>query len=192
MTAAIQKSSSSTARGPDGLCSLHLKYLGPAGIVYLTDVFNLSIKDNVIPAVWKAALDVPVLKPEKPADQGASYRPISLVSPVVKILERLMLSALNNAFPLRSSHHGFTPDHSMIIALLPIVSQISEGFNQPEPASRTVVVAINLSKAFDTVAITLLIEKISNLNLNHNYVRWLSIYLRWQPAFTKGLAQSLG
>jgi hypothetical protein len=62
------------------------------------------------------------------------------------------------------------------------VSQISEGFNQPKPASRTVVVTIDLSKVFDMVDITLLTEQISNSNLNHNYVRCLSTYLRGRSA----------
>jgi hypothetical protein len=98
-TAAIQKSSSLMATGPDRLCSLHLKHHGPDGIAYLTDVFNLSVKDNVIPAVWKAALVVPVRKPGKPADQGASYRPIYLISPVVKILEKAYAPCPYKCFP---------------------------------------------------------------------------------------------
>jgi hypothetical protein len=91
ITEAIQKSSNSTATGPDGLCSLHLKHLGQSGIAFLTDIFNLSVKDSVIPAIWKKVLVLPGLKPGKPADQGSSYRPISLISPVVKIFERLLL-----------------------------------------------------------------------------------------------------
>jgi hypothetical protein len=38
-------------------------------------------------------------------------------------------------------------------------------------------VAIDLSKTFDMVDITLLTEQISNSSLHHNYVRWLSTYL---------------
>jgi hypothetical protein len=70
---AIRKSSCSTATGPDGLTTLHLKHLGPAGIGYLTDPFNLSVKDAVVPAIWKLALVLPILKPGKPADQGTLY-----------------------------------------------------------------------------------------------------------------------
>jgi hypothetical protein len=48
---AINHASSSTAKGPDGLTSIHLKHLGPAGIAYLTAVYNLSVRDAVIPAI---------------------------------------------------------------------------------------------------------------------------------------------
>jgi hypothetical protein len=40
---AIMKSLNSAAAGPDGLTSLHLKYLGPKGIAYLNYLFNLSL-----------------------------------------------------------------------------------------------------------------------------------------------------
>jgi hypothetical protein len=47
VTEALQKSSYSTATGPDGLCSLHLKHLSQSAISYLTDAFILSVKDSV-------------------------------------------------------------------------------------------------------------------------------------------------
>ena len=179
---ALRLSSNSTATGPDGLCSLHLKHLGQSGIVFLTDLFNLSVRGGVIPAIWKKALVLPVLKPGKPADQGTSYRPISLISPVVKILERLLLPSLTSAFVLSPTQHGFRPFRSTTTALLPIISKVSEGFNQSKPAARTVVVAIDLSKAFDTVDLTLLIQQIAKSSLHHNLVRWLSTYLRGRSA----------
>jgi hypothetical protein len=48
----IEKSSSSTAEGPDGLTSLHLKFLGPIGINFLTKIYNLSIANADIPVVF--------------------------------------------------------------------------------------------------------------------------------------------
>jgi hypothetical protein len=75
------------ATGPDGLTLFHLKYLGTAGIGYLTDLFNFLVKVAVVPAIGKAALILPILKPGMPADQGTSYRPISLLCPAIKISE---------------------------------------------------------------------------------------------------------
>jgi hypothetical protein len=91
---AIKKASSSTATGPDGLTSVHLKHLGPAGLAFLMAIFNLSVKEATVPAIWKSALVLPILKPSKPPGVGSSYRPISLVSLVIKILERLLLPTI--------------------------------------------------------------------------------------------------
>jgi hypothetical protein len=161
---------------------LHLKHLGPVGLGYLTDLFNLSVKDAVILAIWKVALILLVPKPEKPTDQGSSFKPISLLSPAIKILERLLLSAVTSFLQAAPSQHGFRQNRSTTMALLLLCNLISEGFNRNKPAARSVFVAIDISKAFNTVDITLLLEQIASSSLHHNYVRWLSAYLRGRKA----------
>jgi hypothetical protein len=47
---------------------------------------------------------------------------------------------------------------------------------------RTVIVAVDISKAFDTVDTMLLLEQISSTDLHHNLVRWLASYLRVRSA----------
>jgi hypothetical protein len=76
---AIRASKNSSAVGPDGLTAIHLKHLGHFALTYLTELFNLSIRHADIPAMWKAAIIVPILKPDKSADQNLSYRPILLL-----------------------------------------------------------------------------------------------------------------
>ena len=85
---AIRLSGNSRAVGPDGLTIHHLKHLGPLGIQYLTLLFNLSYQHANIPPIWKSATIVPVLKPGKPSGSGPGYRPISLLCPSAKVLER--------------------------------------------------------------------------------------------------------
>ena len=86
---AIRLGGNSRAAGPDGLTILHLKHLGPIGTAYLTNLFNLSYNHANIPSIWKTASIIPLLKPGKPAGLSTSYRPISLLCPVVNVLERL-------------------------------------------------------------------------------------------------------
>ena len=74
---AIRFSSNSTAPGADGLTIHQLKHLGPLGTQYLTNLFNLSYSKANLPAIWKQAIILPILKPGKLKDQGPSYRPIS-------------------------------------------------------------------------------------------------------------------
>ena len=69
---AIRHSKNLTAAGPNGLTILHLKHLGPVAIRFLTHLFYLSVRGAELPAIWKAAHVVPVLKPGKVADQAAS------------------------------------------------------------------------------------------------------------------------
>jgi hypothetical protein len=178
---AIMKSSNSTAAGPDGLTSLHLKYLGPKGIPYLTDHLNLSLAHADLPAVWKKANIVPIPKPGKPINQSSGYRSISLLSPVVKVLERLLLPFVLQSLPSSPTQHGYKVMHSTITALLPLVTKVAIGFNEKKPASRTATVSLDISKAFDAVNHDLLLDKISNTPLHSDIVCWIAAYLQGLP-----------
>ena len=176
--AAIKASKNSTAAGPTGSTMLHLKHLGPLGIRYLTHLNNLSVQNADIPSIWKSALIVPILKPGKPADKASSYRPISLLCPEVKVLERMNLGVLRSSLPPASSQHGFRSQHSTVSALLPLANQVADGFNESKPARRTGLLCVDLSKAFDVVTHHKLVEKIGRTDLHPNLKRWLVAYLR--------------
>jgi hypothetical protein len=122
------------------------------------------------------------LKPGKSPELGTSYRPVSLLCPSAKVLERLLLPYLTESLSTQPTQHGFKPNHSTVTALLPLVVTTAEGFNEKQPPARTTAVAIDLSKAFDCVPHDLLLSKISNTSLHHNIVRWLISYLRGRTA----------
>ena len=175
---AIKASKSSPAAGPNGLTMLHMKHLGPLGIRYATHLFNLSVQAADIPAIWKSAHVIPVLKPGKSPDQGNSYRPISLLCPEVKVLERLNLPILKAALSTSPTQHGFKSRHSVVSSLLPLTTNIARGFNAPKPAFRTGLLCVDLSKAFDVVDHHRLLKKIGLSDLHSNMKRWLVAYLR--------------
>ena len=179
---AIRGSGTSTACGPDGLNILHLRNLGDSGITFLCTLYNLSLSRCDIPACWKLAIIVAILKAGKPASLGSSYRPISLLSPAAKVLERLLLPHITTAFPLSPSQHGFRPRRSTTTALLPLSHAVATGFNRRKPPSRSIALAIDFSKAFDSIPHNLLISRITQSTLHPNIKRWLSAYLRGRAA----------
>ena len=144
----------------------------------MTRLFNLSVQNADIPAIWRSANIIPVPKPGKPQDQGGSYRPISLLCPEIKILERLHLPSLSSSLIPNSTQHGFRPNQSTVTALFPLVTSVARGFNAPKPAERTGLLSIDLSKAFDIVERDRLVEKVDATNLHPNLKRWLAAYLR--------------
>jgi hypothetical protein len=117
---------------------------------------------------------VPIPKPGKPVNDSLSFRPISLLSPVIKVLEKLILPYLRESLPCASSQQAYRPFHSTTTALLPIATKIAIGFNQP--ACRTAMVNLDIYKAFDVVSHDLL-EMISDSALHSNLVRWLKTYI---------------
>ena len=122
----------------------------------LTALFNLSVTNCQIPAIWKSSLFIPIPMPGKDTSQGSSYRPISLFCPAAKFLETLTLSTINKYLLPAPDKHGFRQELWTTSALLQLTTDIAMGFNQRNPHDRTVCVALDLSAAFDTVFLTLL------------------------------------
>ena len=175
---AIKRCKPSKAIGPDGISSLHVKHLGPYGIRYLTQIFNLSVRKCKIPSIWKSSIIVPLLKPGKPANDSKSYRPVSLLCPAIKILERLLLPILTEQLSIPDHQHGFRKLHSTVTALHDLNHDIAGGFNEKKPPHRTVLLQIDLSKAFDMVNHDKLISDVLDTALPSALKRWFVCYLR--------------
>ena len=182
---AIKKSKSSKAMGPDNISPIMLKHLGSHGIRYLTNLLNCCINKSIIPPVWKTARIIPLLKPGKPQDEGPSYRPISLLSPAAKLLEGLVLAPLQESANLAEHQHGFRKGRSTTTALHDIVSHIKAGLNREKPVKRTVMVAVDLSRAFDTVDHDILLTDIAKINLNTKIKRFMVAYLRGRQSYVE-------
>ena len=182
VAAAVRAAGQSTALGPDGLNIHHLRHLGPVGIEYLTALYNLSISCADLPAIWKKAIIIPIPKAGKPASSSTSYRPISILSPAIKVLERLLLPLITPHLPLAPHQHGFRPARSTTSALLPLTQSIAAGFNLRKPPQRTVALAVDFSKAFDTVPHLSLLQQLAATSLPANLMRWLASYLRGRSA----------
>ena len=142
----IRRTKNSKAAGPNQITSLHLKHLGPRGLAFLTRLFNLSVRDACIPVIWRSANIVPILKPGKPADEGTSYRPVSLLCPEFKVLERPILPELSASLLPNENQHGFRAGYSTVTALIPLATEVVRGFNQRKPAARTGLLCIDISK----------------------------------------------
>ena len=85
-TTAIKQLKNNNSKGPDGINIRHLKHLGPRALDILTKLFNMSLNSNIIPQIWKKAKIIAILKPHKDPHKGQSYRSISLLSPIAKLL----------------------------------------------------------------------------------------------------------
>ena len=119
---AIRSMGSTKAIGVDGLpCSFWKQFcdeLAP----FVTLMINSSIKTGTYPALFKDAIVVPVFKGgRKDREDPASYRPISVLPALSKVLEAVVLEQFldfldeNNLLP--PAQHGFRERHSTVTAL---------------------------------------------------------------------------
>ena len=162
---AIKQVKHKNSQSPDKLNIRHLKDIGPLGLEFLTSMFKTALNKNIIPYTsWKLANIVPIPKPNKDTNKSTSYRPISLLSVIAKTLEKSLLSYITANIPNTSMHHGYKSQHSTVTALHRLNNTVAKGFNQMAPPARTITVALDMSKAFDTINIHTLIRKLLQTN----------------------------
>src|SRR2546425_768518 len=133
----------------------------------------------------KLAKIIPIPKPNKDPCAGTSYRPISLLSSIAKTLEKVLLPYLTNNIPQIKNQHGFKTLHSTNTALHQLTNQITQGFNKKQPPLRTIVVSLDLSKAFDTVNIHSLINKLHQTTVSNTIIKFLANYIKGRKCFTQ-------
>ena len=184
ITSAIKGSKNNNSTGPDNINIRHLKNLGPRALEYIKAMFNIAINRNIIPHMWKLAKIIPIPKPGKDPNQGTSYRPISLLSPIAKLLEKILLTEIKHNLPAVHHQHGFKEKHSTTTALQLIYNHISTGFNKRKPPDRTIAVALDMSKAFDTVNLHRLINKIRYQPIQPKITKFIANYLKGRKGFT--------
>ena len=66
------------------------KAIGTGFHKVLARTFTVSLKLGFIPYVWKVAVLCMLIKPDKPPSQTISYRPIGLLSAIMKLFERVI------------------------------------------------------------------------------------------------------
>ena len=79
------------APGIDNVYNIILrKAIGTGFYKVLARAFTISLKLGFIPHVWKIVVLCMLIKPDKPPSQTTSYRPISLLSAIMKLFERVI------------------------------------------------------------------------------------------------------
>ena len=169
----------------DGISNKLLKAISPSIKIPLSHLINLSLEHNYIPDEWKKAKVIPLYKSGDINDPG-NYRPISLLSTLSKVLEKIVEQQLrrylyNNGI-LYPKQYGFRPGHNCEQLLLNLQSYIFHARNASESA---VALFIDLKKAFDTCDHSILLHKLELYNIDSS---WFKEYLctRTQSVYIKG------
>ena len=89
----LEKLHPGKAAGPDGVSPRVLKACAPQLCGVLQLIFNLSLRLQKVPVLWKTSCLVPVPKTPRPSS-FKDYRPVALTSHTMKVLERLVLEKL--------------------------------------------------------------------------------------------------
>jgi hypothetical protein len=147
----IRKLKPRTAPGEDGIANILIRNFTPNTITHLTYIFSSILRLGYFPARRKQALVLAIPKPHKPPQDPGSYRPISLLPTLSKLLERSVAkritrhARLNNVLP--DEQFVFRKRHSTIAQLARLTDFITHGYNVNK---HTGLVLLDIEKAYDT------------------------------------------
>ena len=80
----------SKASGPDCILVVVLKNCGPELSYILAELLNKCLKESSFPDCWKVSSVVPVFKNVGERSKAKNYHPVSLLSVVSKVFEKLV------------------------------------------------------------------------------------------------------
>ena len=167
------------APGPDNVHNDMLRHLGPMAKKKLLSIFNTSWRTGILPSSWKKAIMIPILKPGKPPKKADSYRPISLTSCLCKLMERMvnrrLLWHLESSNLLMDEQSGFRQHRSTEDQLSYISQTVEDGFQDQK---HSVVIWVDMAKAFDTVWKEGVLTKLLESKVSHNMYSWIEQYMK--------------
>ena len=143
----------------------------------LARVFNLSLKEGVVPFEWKEANIIPLFK-KGSRNKSENYRPVSLMSVICKLLERLikdhMVDFLVKHKLLNSSQHGFLKARSCLTNMLCFLEEITKWIDVGSPVD---IIYLDFQKAFDKVPHQRLLLKLKAHGIGDSITDWIEQWL---------------
>lgn len=167
------------APGLDKISNVLLKRLPVSALVQITRIINASIDICHFPSHFKIAKITPVLKSMKDPKCAVNYRPISLLSSLGKIFERLINLRLTKFIHeneiVNPKQFGFREGHSTTHQIKRLLNIISDNKTQRKT---TGMVLLDIEKAFDSVWHDGLIFKLHSAGIPIALIKLVASFLR--------------
>ncbi|CAB3228446.1 unnamed protein product [Arctia plantaginis] len=156
---------SNCAIGWDGIPSTILKKCRETLVPPITYAFNLCLQRGVFPNALKKAIVYPIFKK---GDRNciSNYRPISVLSAISKILEKILNKQLRCFLDknrvIADNQYGFRSGVSTEDAVLDLTEFVARSLDRQ---TKCLGIFLDLTKAFDTVSVPKLINKLERVGV---------------------------
>lgn len=160
-----------------------LKSIKDVIIVPLTKLINLCIDANIFPDTLKLALVRPIQK-KYTSCELENFRPISILPVFSKVYETVLKDQMVDYFEsgglFHSSQFGYRRGLDATRAIVSLTRIITEAFDRGESCG---LALLDLSRAFDCVAHSVLIKKLQFYNFDDGALNLMRSYLTDRKQF---------
>ena len=183
LTTALQSRSPKSSTGRDQIPYTLLKTAGPKFKQLLLDVYNICLNTATFPALWKLAMIIPIPKHHGPLKSPAQYRPISLLSTIGKIMDRILavrlIAHLLQHNILKPYQFGFRPFLSSGLCVTQLIQNIHNAWSE---GNEYLLTLLDVAKAFDQVHRPSLMHKLHQSGIHGKYLAWVHSFLSQRTA----------
>jgi hypothetical protein len=165
--------------GSDGIYNLMLQHLSEGFLYLVLRLFNLCLEEGRVPLAWKRSIITMIPKGQKSQTDPNNYRPISLISSLSKLLERIMARRMsgflerNNLIAMQQS--GFRRRRRTTDNLVFHTQKILEAFNKRD--RKVLSLSFDIQAAFDAVWHEGLIFKMLKAGIPDYMTKWTTAFL---------------
>jgi len=158
----------------------------------ITKIINLSLSTGNFPLLFKHSLVSPLLKkPSLDKETLSNYRPVSNLSFISKLTERIVLSRINDYLTsnslLNPHQSGFTKRHSTETLLTSLYNKLVSAISHQQVSC---LCLLDISAAFDTIDHNILLQRLSTwFGFTDTALLWIRSYLS-SRSFSVKLSQS--
>ena len=171
--------------GIDGISVKLLKKISSALISPLTLIINQSLVTGIFPDKLKIAKVLPLFKKDDHTLMD-NYRPISLLTSISKLYEKVVFSQLYDYFRnndlFYDSQYGFLKNHSTEYAAMELTDKVLKDIDE---RNISLAIFMDLSKAFDTLDHSILINKLAYYGIHGAALRWFTSYLTGRSQYVE-------